>query len=303
MYWRCYWTIWEQYYTLIECSGASLIDRPLSLKPMSPVETSAAGCFPRGCCPQTGRMRSNAVTHLSWRSRSERRTLLRGSRSPTRTWWGAGCRWRWSGTAQSSRKTSPAWATARLRRCKPPRSRTWEERTDVQSVAGVSAVSRVSGVSRIHHATLFFYALCSCDADLNHLYWHSRKRGYLCRNQQRCTSIGKRQDETLFQTHVTHRWLGQPLSFRYVSGKWMLVCVNRLNKCKNRVRKLERESEGRRFQKHEDVPVWCSVDPGGHKETSSGSAVCGNLPPPLQHSILHHPPANSTSTHRPLHPH
>lgn len=72
---------------------------------------------------------THTATHLSWRPRSERRTLPRGSRSRRRIWWGAGCRWRWSETARSSRKTFPTWAKLHPHRCKPPRSRTcgWTE--------------------------------------------------------------------------------------------------------------------------------------------------------------------------------
>ena len=71
--------------------------------------------------------KAQSGTHLSWRPRSERRIRPRASRSRRRTWWGAGCRWRWSETVRSSRRTFPAWARARRRRCKPPRSRTCEE--------------------------------------------------------------------------------------------------------------------------------------------------------------------------------
>ena len=74
-------------------------------------------------------MKHSWGTHLSWRPRSGRRIRPRASRSRRRTWWGAGCRWRWSETVRSSRRTSPAWARARRRHCKPPRSRTCKAET------------------------------------------------------------------------------------------------------------------------------------------------------------------------------
>lgn len=81
------------------------------------------------CCCM---MKPQTSTHLSWRPRSEQRSPPRVSHSRRQTWWGAGCRWRWSETVRSSRKTSPTWVKAHLRRCKPPRSRTCRRREEIQ---------------------------------------------------------------------------------------------------------------------------------------------------------------------------
>lgn len=97
------------------------------------------GCFPHQpiYCVHQGvskhhhhhqKPKAQSLSHLSWRPRSARRSPPRRSRSLRRTWWGAGCRWRWWARGQSSRRTCRAWGTSRRLRCTPPRSRTWGRR-------------------------------------------------------------------------------------------------------------------------------------------------------------------------------